>query len=261
MQSTNKVLLTIFIFYYVLTALSCVNTKQVGYLKRVVDSAYEVRQHADPAIDKSDVLGITITSLNPEASFIFNTINGGPNSNTLTHITSTQQSGYLVDEQGQIHLPVLGSVQAEGLTKTALKEQLTSLITEKKLLVDPLVSIRHLNYEVTVIGEVARPTVINVPNGKISILKALGMAGDITVYGKKDNVMVLREQSGQTILKHIDLNSSRLLNSDYYYLMPNDIVYVEPNKNKLASVSRGRQLLPALLSGLSVIIIVLDRVF
>jgi polysaccharide export outer membrane protein len=87
------------------------------------------------------------------------------------------------------------------------------------------------------------------------------MAGDITVYGKKDNVMVLREQSGQTILKHIDLNSSRLLNSDYYYLMPNDIVYVEPNKNKLASVSRGRQLLPALLSGLSVIIIVLDRVF
>jgi polysaccharide export outer membrane protein len=117
-----------------------------------------------------------------------------------------------------------------------------------------------MNYEVTVIGEVGRPSVITVPNEQISILKALGLAGDITIYGKKENVLIVRDVNGKKTLKRIDLNASDLLNSPFYYLMPNDIIYVEPNKNKIASVSRGRQLLPALLSGLSVVVIVLDRV-
>lgn len=216
------------VFIVTLLTSACVNTKQVGYLKRVADSAYAIHSHSDPIIEKNDLLGISITSLNPEASFIFNTTNGGPNANALSSISSAQLNGYLVDESGQVHLPVLGSIDAVGMTNAELKKHITVLINERKLLVDPLVSIRHLNYEITVIGEVARPAVINVPNGKISILKALGMAGDITVYGKKDNVMLVREQAGKTIIRHIDLNSPVLLNSEYYHLMPNDIVYVEP---------------------------------
>jgi polysaccharide export outer membrane protein len=135
------------------------------------------------------------------------------------------------------------------------------MILDKKLLIDPIVNIRHLNFEVTVIGEVGKPSVITVPSEKISLLKALGLAGDITIYGKKDNVLVIRETGLYRKVKHVDLNSKNFLNSPYYYLLPNDVVYVEPNKDKVASVGRARQMLPALLSGLSVIVIVLDRIF
>ena len=100
-------------------------------------------------------------------------------------------------------------------------------ILEKKLLIDPIVNIRHLNFEVTVIGEVGRPTVITVPSEKISLLKALGLAGDITIYGRKDNVLLVRESEGKNTVKHIDLNSKDFLTSPYYYLQPNDIIYVE----------------------------------
>ena len=165
-----------------------------------------------------------------------------------------------MNSDGYIQLPILGNVMADGITKKDLRNRISESILSQRLLVDPIVTIRHMNYEVTVIGEVGRPSVINVPNEKISILKALGLAGDITIYGKRDNVLVIREVNGQKTLTRIDLNAQSLLNSPYYYLMPNDIVYVEPNKNKLASVSRGRQLLPAVLSGLSVAVIVLDRV-
>jgi polysaccharide export outer membrane protein len=117
-----------------------------------------------------------------------------------------------------------------------------------------------LNFEVTVIGEVGNPSVITVPNEKISLLKALGLAGDITIYGRKDNVLLIREENGKKRVKHIDLNSKSFLSSPYYYLQPNDIVYVEANKNKVASVGRMTPYLPAILSGLSVIILVVDRV-
>jgi polysaccharide export outer membrane protein len=157
-------------------------------------------------------------------------------------------------------LPILGNIQAAGLSKNQLKNNITQMVLDKKLLIDPIVNIRHLNFEVTVIGEVGHPTVINVPNEKISLLKALGLAGDITIYGKKDNVLVIRETQGNKKVKHVDLNSKDFLTSPYYYLLPNDVVYVEPNKDKVASVGRGRQLVPAILSGLSVVVIVLDRI-
>jgi polysaccharide export outer membrane protein len=166
----------------------------------------------------------------------------------------------LVNADGQIQLPIIGSIKAAGLTKSQLKDNITKLILDKKLLVDPIVNIRHLNFEVTVIGEVGNPSVITVPNEKISLLKALGLAGDITIYGRKDNVLLIREENGKKRVKHIDLNSKSFLSSPYYYLQPNDIVYVEANKNKVASVGRMTPYLPAILSGLSVIILVVDRV-
>jgi len=124
---------------------------------------------------------------------------------------------------------------------------------------DPIVTIRHLNYEVTVIGEVGKPMVINVPNEKITMLKALGIAGDITVFGKKDNILLIREVEGKRKVKRIDLNSKAFLNSNYYYLQPNDIVYVEANKNKILNQNRNQQLLPTILSGLSIIAIVVTN--
>jgi polysaccharide export outer membrane protein len=212
-------------------------------------------------IGPNDLLSITVNSLNPTASAVFN----APNitySNNTTNITGgpVQASGYLVDADGNIQFPILGTIKAAGLTENALRSQIIKGILDKKLLVDPIVAIRHLNFRVTVLGEVGNPTVINVPSEKITLLEALGLAGDVTIYGRKENVLVIREEGGQKLIKRINLNTSEIFNSPYYYLRSNDIVYVEPNKAKVAGSSRSYQLLPIILSGLSFAAIIVDRV-
>jgi polysaccharide export outer membrane protein len=240
---------------------SCISTRESTYFNNAADTIY-VQPSADleTLIRNNDILSISISSLSPEASAIFNATNNFAISSSSVSGSQTHSSGYLVNSDGQIQLPIIGSIKATGLSKSQLKDNITKLILEKKLLVDPIVNIRHLNFEVTVIGEVGNPSVITVPNEKISLLKALGLAGDITIYGRKDNVLLIREENGKKRVKHIDLNSKSFLSSSYYYLQPNDVVYVEANKNKVASVGRMTPYLPAILSGLSVIILVVDRV-
>lgn len=211
-------------------------------------------------IQENDILGISISSLNAEASAIFNPPNSNNSRSTTVTGSSSEPGGYLVNSDGNIQLPVLGTIKAAGLTKKELGDNITNMILSKKLLIDPLVEIRFLNFEVTVIGEVAHPTVITVPSEKISLLKAIGLAGDLTIYGKRENVLLIREENGKKKTRHIDLNSSNFFNSPYYYLQPNDVIYVEPNKAKVASAGRSQQLLPVILSALSVVVIVLDRV-
>jgi polysaccharide export outer membrane protein len=129
----------------------------------------------------------------------------------------------------------------------------------KKLLVDPIVSIRFLNYRVTVLGEVARPTVISVSNEKISLLEAIGLAGDLTIFAKRESVMIIREmENGKKLIKRINLNSTEIFTSPYYYLKTNDIVYAEPNKNRVASSSYVTQVLPIVLSALSLVVVVVS---
>lgn len=241
---------------------SCVDTKKATYFNNAVDTTYmQATANSENIIQKNDILSISITSLNADASAIFNTTNNFViNSSTATGGSSQSTSGYLVDREGFVQLPLLGNIRAANLTKSELKESITKTIIDKKLLVDPIVNIRHLNFEVTVIGEVGHPTVITVPNERISLMKAVGLAGDITPYGRKENVLLIREAAGKKTVTRIDLNSSSFFNSPYYYLQPNDIVYVESNKNKLASVNRGHQLLPSLIYGLSVVgVIIIDR--
>jgi polysaccharide export outer membrane protein len=242
-------------------SISCTSTKKTVYFYNVQDTTYLQRgSEIQTPIQENDILGISISSLNAEASAIFNPPNNNNSRSTTVTGANSEPGGYLVNSDGTIQLPVLGNIKAAGLTKKELKDNITNMILSKKLLVDPLVEIRFLNYEVTVIGEVAHPTVITVPSEKISLLKAIGLAGDLTIYGKRENVLLIREENGKKKTRHIDLNSSNFFNSPYYYLQPNDVVYVEPNKAKVASASRSQQLLPILLSSLSIIVIVLDRV-
>jgi polysaccharide export outer membrane protein len=214
-------------------------------------------------IQKNDILSIVVSDINPKAAEIFNPIS--PNNNDPSATANKDVPvGYLVDTDGDIQFPVLGNIKAQGLTKTQLKEKLIKTILDKKLLLDPIVSIRFLNFRVTVLGEVGRPTVIPIPNEKISLLEALGLAGDLTIYGNRNNVMVIREEitperKELRSITRINLNSSELFTSPYYYLQSNDIVYVEPNKAKVASTSRASQWLPVIFSGLSLAAIVADR--
>jgi polysaccharide export outer membrane protein len=244
----------------VLLSISCTSTKKTVYFYNVQDTTYLQRgPEIQTPIQENDILDIPISSLNAEASVPFNLPNNNTRSTTATG-SETQPGGYLVNTDGTIQMPILGSIKAAGLTKKELKDNITNLILSKKLLIDPIVEIRFLNFEVTVIGEVAKPTVITVPSEKISLLKAIGLAGDLTIYGKRENVLLIREENGKKKTRHINLNSSNFFNSPYYYLQPNDVVYVEPNKAKVASGSRSQQLLPIILSSLSIIVIVLDRV-
>lgn len=254
----NRCLYHVPILFSLLCLASCVHTKKSTYFYGSVDGIIDTQIVApESVIQKNDILSILVSSPNPQATALFNS------AGTLNQSLTTDQSsntGYLVNSDGNIQFPVLGNIKAQGLTKTGLEELLAKTLVEKDLLKDPVVSIRFLNFRVTVLGEVARPSVVTMPNEKLSLLEALGLAGDITIYGNRGNVMVIREENQQKTLKRLDLNSTELFTSPYYYLKSNDIVYVEPNKSKIASTSRVYQWLPILLSGLSFTAIVADRI-
>lgn len=238
---------------------SCVSTKKSIYFPGATDGRITTKTPIpESVIQKNDILSIVVTSPNPEATAMFNQqVSGNFNQSLTTDVASN--TGYLVNSEGFIQFPILGNIKAEGLTKTALEAGIAATLLEKGLLRDPVVSIRFLNFRVTVLGEVNKPSVVTMPNEKLSLLEALGLAGDITIYGNRQNVLVIREENQQKVIKRLNLNSSELFTSPYYYLKSNDIVYVEPNKAKVASTSRASQWLPIVLSGLSFAAIVADR--
>lgn len=242
---------------------SCVNTQKVTYFNNIEDGVIPSSvMNLEPVVQKGDILSITVSSLNPEASVIFNAPNLPIQNNTIAMAGNiAPASGYLVNQDGYIQFPVLGNILASGLSKQKLKDDITRMLAEKKLLIDPIVNVRFLNFRVTVLGEVARPAVVSVPNEKISILEAIGLAGDLTIYAKRDNILLIREEKGSKLIKRLNLNTSEIFTSPYYYLKSNDIVYAEPNSAKVAANNSTRQILPLVLSGLSFVAIILTRVF
>lgn len=239
--------------------MSCVSTKQSVYFHDLPDTVLApITGNFEPVIQKNDILQITVSAMNVEDAVIYNTPSMAAVGGTAS--SGPQATGFLVDDSGYIQYPVLGQVKVTGLTKAQLTKTIRNQLTERKLLVDPVVSVRFLNYRITVIGEVARPQVVNVSNDRITVLEALGLAGDITAYGKKENVMLIREsEDGTRTVKRLNLNDRSLLTSPYYYLRSNDVVYVEPTKAKVASTNTTRQVLPIIISSISLLVIILDR--
>ncbi len=234
-------------------ASSCSSGKNLRYFPEIKDGAIQSNTpFPESLIQKSDILSITVSDLNPDAAAIFGATNAGGSSASGG---AGSPIGYLVNTEGNIQFPMIGNVKAEGLTKNQLKDKIAKTLIEKKILLEPIITIRFVNFRVTVLGEVNHPTVVTVPNEKISLLEALGLAGDMTIYAKRNNVLIIRETNDQKILKRLDLNSDELFTSPYYYLQSNDIVYVEPNKAKVASVSGGMQWAPIILSSLSLLLI------
>jgi polysaccharide export outer membrane protein len=241
---------------------ACTSTQKVTYFNNLGDSTvFQTVSVPDQVIGANDLLSISVSSINVEAAEIFNLPNQ-QNVQTTTETGGTlRPAGYLVGSDGTIRFPMLGNIQAGGLTKKQLQENIRNALATRKLLVDPIVEIRFLNFKVTVLGEVTRPTVITVANEKITLLEALGLAGDITIYGKRNNVLVIRENGNTKVSQRVDLNSTELLRSQYYYLQSNDVVYVQPNKARAASGTRVTQLLPVIISGLTASVLILDRLF
>ena len=246
----------------IMVSASCTNTRKATYFSGQQTGSFQPPAMPKPVIQNNDLLSITVSSLNPEASAVFNTPGGANNSNNNAQptATTTPATGYLVDGEANIQFPFLGSVKASGMTKEELKDKLTKSLVDKKLLVDPIITVRFLNFKVTVLGEVAHPTVVTVPSESITLLEALGLAGDLTIYAQRDNVLVIRDEDGKKVTHRLNLNNTDLFSSPYYYLKSNDVVYVEPHKAKVATTSRSQMWIPIILSALSLGVIVVDRV-
>lgn len=180
-------------------------------------------------IQPNDELFITVTSLQPEATAPYNipAINPGT-TDVLTQPTGTaRQQTYLVSATGDIFFPVLGKLHVAGHTLEGLTEMLTEKISED--VIDPMVTVRLTNFRVQVMGEVNSPRTLYIDRERFSILDALASAGDISPYGRRDNVMIIREQNGKRTYQRINLNDSKVLTSPYFYLQPNDVIVVQPN--------------------------------
>ena len=211
---------------------SCASSKKVVYLQDVVPLKQQViEQKYEVYIHNDDLLAIMVNSKNPELALPFNMP-------MVTYQLGSQSApqqrvlGYLVDTNGDIDFPILGKLHVAGLTRLQLTDLIKQRLIEEDLIKDPIVTVQFLNYKVAVMGEVNRPGSFNISGDRITLLEALSMAGDLTIYGRRDRVAVIREKDGKrTILMH-DLRSSDIFNSPCYYLQQNDIVYVEPNKAK-----------------------------
>lgn len=249
------------LFFIVCVALglgSCVNTKKAAYFYGIRDTAIMSPNSGvpQPIIVPNDILSISVNSANPEADLVFNTPNTMANVQGNIGILANQTTGYLVNPDGVIQFPVLGNIKVSGMTKAEIKQLITDQLATKKLLVDPVVNIRIINFRVTIMGEVRNPSVVTVPSERMSLLEALGMAGDLTIFARRDNILLIREENGEKVIRRINLNSKDLFHSPYYYLKSNDVVYVEPNAARLGSAERSMQLMPVVLSSISVMAVI-----
>ena len=211
---------------------ACSAPKEVLYLQDIslikeeaIDKSYEVIIHKD------DLLAIIVNSKDPELALPFNMPLvsyqiGGQN------VSQQRLVGYLVNQDGNIDLPILGDIHVEGLTRMQVTELIKKRLIEEELIKDPIVTVQFLNFKVSVIGEVGRPGTFDISGDRITLLEALSMAGDLTIYGRRDRVAVIREKDGKRSILYHDLRSSDIFQSPCYYLQQNDIVYVEPNNAK-----------------------------
>lgn len=184
-------------------------------------------------IQPDDQLAITIYSLDPVAASPLNLSTA--NASGANSETPALGTGYLVDREGYIDMPSLGRVKAAGLTVQQLKDSIS--LKSLKYITDPIVNIRYLNFRFTLLGEVARPGTFVIAHEQVTLLQALGMAGDITSYGNREKILIIRETDGQQVFQYIDLLSQDIFKSPYFYLQKNDIIYVEPMQAKTASVA------------------------
>ncbi len=238
---------------------SCVNTRNATYFNDVGNERFSEKfGNLEPVLQENDILSISVSSLNQEAAEIFNSANLTATQSSSAAGTTTQASGYLIDQEGNIRFPLLGIIKAAGKTKKELREEITGQLIDKKLLLGPIVDVRYLNYRVSVLGEVKNPSVLTIPNEKVTILEALGLAGDLTIYAKRDNVLLIRTEDGVKKTHRIDLTTDEIFTSPFYFLKSNDVLYVQPNKSKVASTSRALQWLPVILSATSLAIIVIN---
>ena len=217
---------------------ACKSPKEIVYFRDGDENNTGIKSnYYDLKIAPDDLLSITVSAMDLEAVRPFNlpmiSLNNTDGRATGQPVLQT----YLVSRDGKINFPVLGQIEAAGLTRSILEKELSEKL--KKFVTDPIVTVRITNFKVTVLGEVARPGSFTIPNERISLPEALGLAGDMTIQGKRQNVSVIREENGKPKQYFVNMTKKETFYSPVYFLKQNDIVYVEPNSTKIKSSSVG----------------------
>lgn len=212
---------------------SCASRKTVAYYQNIDQTNLEKAVSFETKLQPDDLLMIVVMASNPEAAAPFNLPSVAVQSNTEVENQQLRMNSYLIDSKGFIQFPVIGAIQLGGLTRTEAVAKLN--LELKKYITNPSVNLRILNFKVTVQGEVTTPGVHNITSERITLTEALSLSGDLTVYGKRENILIIREKEGKKEIARVDITKADFLNSPYYYLSQNDIVYVEPNKTRVNS--------------------------
>ncbi len=224
-----------FLFFTLLIVLftGCTSQKKIAYFygvneKSVANINQSFTKGHEARICTGDMLSITVSGLDPEAVAPFNLplVSYANPGSTQIYASPVLQS-YLVDINGYINFPIIGPIKLVGLTKSEAIAHISELLSP--YLKNAIITMQFLNYKVTVLGEVLRPGQYSINNERVTVLDALGLAGDMTVYGKRENVLLIRENFGKLEFVRLNLNSEDVFTSPYYYLQQNDILYVEPN--------------------------------
>jgi polysaccharide export outer membrane protein len=228
---------------------SCVHSRRIAYFNDLEDTTriytQDLIRKYRVLIQPGDILDIYVNSLNSQASAVFN-LGNVSQSPIVQQGTAAGQGvvpgadsgsgsvrGYEVEPDGSIDFPVLGKMMVAGESTDALRDSIKSRLND--YLKVPVVNVRFLNYKITILGEVAHPATYTINGERATIIDLLGMAGDLTIYGRRDNIMVVREDGHKRTFARLDLTSSRIFNSPYYFLKQNDVVYVEPSRARVVA--------------------------
>ncbi|MDF3079328.1 MAG: sugar transporter [Sphingobacteriaceae bacterium] len=231
---------------------SCASYDKIPYfqdLSRSNVTTTDLNNYTSLTIQPHDQVSITVGSLNPEASAVFNNNLAASGSNTMNNPTY----GYLVDENGEVTLPLVGKMKVTGLTTKQLSDQLQQRLTT--YLREPNVSVRIVNFKVAVLGDVMRPNIYTSASERLTLTEALALAGDLNITAHRDNVLLVRERDGKRVYVPIDLTSKNIFESPYFYLKSNDLIVVTPSKLKLETVDNSYSKASILISALSLIAI------
>lgn len=244
--------ISLFVFLLSVILLSgCKASQEITYLqgagKAAVMDSTNMAPIPDAIIKKGDLMTITVNSLTPELARPFNlslvpTTGMGEYSQTNATAMSSGSGGlqnYLVDNQGFINFPLIGKISVEGMTKIALSEKIKSLIYPRYITEEPIITIRFVDFSISVLGEVARPGTFKINNESCTLLEAIALAGDLTISGKRDNVLLIRQAGNLRESVRLDLRDKNLINSPYYFLQQDDVLYVQPNDVKARSAKIG----------------------
>ena len=214
MHSTTRIILFLSL---ILLVSSCKTSEKVLYLQDVkVDTPEKIENSQVIKIEPKDMLSIVVSSSDPAVAKIFNLPVSATQAGTERAGYGNYLLGYVVDNEGYIDFPILGKIKASGLSRWQLQEHITQALAEKKMLTDGLVTVEFMNFKVSILGEV-------------TVLEAIAMAKDLTIFGERDHVYVIREENGQRKSYQLDLRSADIFKSPAYYLKQNDVVYVQPN--------------------------------
>lgn len=225
--------LTISLLMLCLVLTSCKTYKKINYIQDVqVNSTEQIAENLGIRIQPKDMLSIVVSSKTPELAAVFNlpVVSYQAGSETVAGAGSQRLIGYVVDNNGYIDFPILGKIRVSGMTRWELQDDIKERIINQGLMKELVVSVEFMNFKISIMGEVNAPGAYTINGDKVTILEALSMAKDLTIFGKRDGVYVIREESGTRTTYQIDLRSTSLFDSPAFYLRQNDVVYVEPNK-------------------------------